>query len=59
MTAVIPHMQIVTGILLAISATPKASASIIRIYNSCNSAAHDKHIPCGETYLTAVSCVAT
>ena len=59
MTVVLHHVQIVTGILLDISAAPKASASIIRINNSYNSDAHDKHIPCGETFLTAVNCVAT
>jgi len=59
MTIVVHHVQIVKGILLAISANPKASASIIHIKNSYKSATHDKQIPCGETFLTAVSCVAT
>jgi len=59
MTVVVHHVRIVKGILLAISAAPKTSASIIHINNSYKSAAHDKQIPCGETFLTAVSCVTT
>jgi len=59
MIVVVHHIQIVTGILLAILVVPKASASIIRVNNSYNSDEHDKHKPCGATFLTAVSCVAT
>ena len=59
MTVVVHHAQIFKGILFAISAAPKAPASIIHINNSYKSAAHDKHIPCGETFLTSVSCVET
>jgi hypothetical protein len=59
MIVVVQHTQNATDILRAILVVPKASASIIRTNNLYNSEAHDKHIPCCETFLTAVSFVAT